>query len=162
MVIKKEWFATAILLVVSIIIIIWNLWSLYLNPQQLPIFSVVFISVAVFVVIVALWPKYRQRLVKAVYAFHIRGQEKGGRYYRYGYIAFLIIILSALALTQYPLVPLQYSTVFVISFLMLIAFSVCILVFGFFRVIGKWVLLLIAVAVVVGVLRALVWILMHT
>jgi len=109
-----------------------------------------------FATVVTLRPKFRQRLVKAVYAFHTKSQEKGGWCYRFGYIPLLTIIFSALALTQYQLIPPQYSTVFVIAFLMLITVSVGILVIGFWRVIGKWVLLLIAVAVAIGILRALI------
>lgn len=152
---KLRWSTATMLLVMSIIVIIWNLWSLYLNPQHLPFFLIVSIAVMAFATVVALRPKFRQRLVKAVYAFHTKGQEKGGWCYRFGYIALLTIIFSALALTRYQLIPPQYSTVFVIAFLMLITVSVGILAISFWRVIGKWVLLLIGVAVAVGILRAL-------
>jgi len=154
---KLRWSTATILLV--IIVIIWNLWSLYLNPQHLPFFLIVSIAVMAFATVVALRPKFRQRLVKAVYAFHTKGQEKGGWCYRFGYIALLTIIFSALALTQYQLIPPQYSTVFVIAFLMLITVSVGILAISFWRVIGKWVLLLIVVAVAVGILRGIIVIL---
>ena len=157
---KLRWSTATILLVMSIIVIIWNLWSLYLNPQHLPF--VLIVSIAIMAFAVALRLKFRQRLDKALYAFHTKGQEKGGWCYRFGDIALLTIIFSALALTQYQLIPPQYSTVFVIAFFMLITVSGGIIAIGFWRVIGKWLLLLIAVAVAVGILRALMRILMQT
>jgi len=125
---KPRWSTAAILLVMSIIVIIWNL---YLNPQHLPFFLIVSIAFMAFATVMALRPKYRQRLVKAVYTFHTKSQEKGGWRYRFGYIALLTIIFSALALTQYQLIPPQYSTMFMIAFLMLITVSVGILAISF-------------------------------
>lgn len=110
-------------------------------------------------------PKYRRRLVKAVYAFHSKGQEKGGRFYRYGDVALLTILLGVLTTTivgQYQLVSHQHLIVFAITFLILISVSVSILAIGFLRAMGKWGLLLIAIISVVAVLRVLIWALSQT
>lgn len=65
-----KWYWIAILVVLSISV--YTAWHLQLNPQYIPLFLATTIIAMGFVVVMALLPKYRRRLVKRMIEYHVK------------------------------------------------------------------------------------------
>lgn len=113
---RKDWFYVLIMIA---IIAVYTVWRLHLNPQHIPLFLTTTIIALGFVVVMALLPKYRRRLVKGLLAYNTRQKELGGWLYRYRRIAlvlFFIIILTFPLLLQFQFIPSSYMPWAVLTF----------------------------------------------
>lgn len=140
----KDWFAV---LVFISILAVCTIWYLHLNPQHIPLFLTTAIIAIGFVVVMALLPKYRRRLVKRVIEYHAKEREMG-KLYRYYRAALLVIIICALVfpvVLHYQLIASEYMPLFVLTFCIVNLAAGVIFVVGFLKARGKWWLLLIAV-----------------
>lgn len=145
---------------VIVIITVYTAWRLYLNPQHIPLFLTTTIIALGFVAVMALLPKYRRRLVKAILAYNSRQKEMGGWLYRYRRIAlvlFFIIILTFPLFLQYQFIPSQFMPWAVLTFFIVILALGAIQIAGLLRAAGWWGLLLIAILTAIAVLRILLW-----
>ena len=155
----KDWFT--ILIFISVLTG-YTLWHLHLNPQRIPLFLTTTIIALGFVAVMALLPKYRQRLVKAILAYHAKAQKRGGLLYRYGRVfnAVMITILLAFCLALYynpqflgvPYIPYLVFALFIGFLISFVVFTA-----GFLRVAGKWGLLLIIILTVIAIFCILIW-----
>lgn len=153
----KDWFAV---LVFISVLIGYTIWYLHLNPQHIHLFLTTAIISLGFVVVMALLPKYRQRLVKGILEYHAKGKERGGWLYRYQKVAIALVLISTLTLPiiwRYQLIPSQYIPFYAITFLIINLTSGAILIAGMLKTIGKWVLLLIGIGLAIAILRILTW-----
>ena len=153
----KDWFAV---LVFISLLTGYTAWYLHLNPQHVPLFLTTTIIALGFVAVMAWLPKYRQRLLKGILAYHARGKELGGWLYRYQKVAFAIIFISTLILLtawRYQLVPSHYIPYFALTFFIVILASGAVLTAGLLKIAGKWGLLLIAIVTAIAVFRILIW-----
>ena len=153
---RKDWFYVLIMIA---IIAVYTVWRLHLNPQHIPLFLTTTIIALGFVVVMALLPKYRRRLVKGLLAYNTRQKELGGWLYRYRRIAlvlFFIIILTFPLLLQYQFIPSSYMPWAVLTFFIIILALGAIQIAGLLRAAGWWGLLLIAILIAIAVLRFLI------
>ncbi|UCE96022.1 MAG: hypothetical protein JSV51_10090 [Candidatus Bathyarchaeota archaeon] len=152
----KDWIYA---LIVIAIIAVCTVWHLHHTPQHIPLFLTTTIIALGFIVVMALLPKIRQRLVKGLLAFNTRQEELGGWLYRYRRIAlvlFFIIILTFPLLLQYQFIPPSYMPWAVLTFFIIILALGAIQIAGLLRAAGWWGLLLIATLVAIAVLRFLI------
>jgi hypothetical protein len=154
----KEWFAVLVFISVLTGLI---LWYLHFNPQCIPRFLIAPIIALGFVVVMFLFPKYRQRFVKKVLSFHVKAQKRGGLLYRYGRIfnAVMIIVLmlfSVVAISNPAVLDIPYIPYLVVALFIVMLISAVAFISGFLRAAGKWGLIIIAIATAMAVLRILV------
>ena len=140
-------------------------WYLSFNPRYVLVFLATTIIALGFVAVMALLPKYRQRLVKKMLEHHAKETEMGRELYRYYKVALVVIIICALVfpvVSQYQLVAPQYIPLFVLAFCIVNLAAGVIFIAGSLKAKGKWGLLLIAVifaSVLLGILMG--WIAKH-
>jgi hypothetical protein len=156
----RKWYWIAILILLSISL--YTAWHLQLNPQYVPLFLATTIIAMGFVVVMALLPKYRQQLVKKVLAYHAKAQKRGGLLYRYGRIfnavMITVLLVFSLVVTNNPeILGIPYIPYLVIALFIVFLISAAVFIYGFLRVAGKWVLLLIAIGTAIAILRLLTW-----
>ena len=153
----KDWFAVFIFISV---LTGYTMWYLHLNPQHIPLFLTTTIIALGFAVVMALLPKYRQRLVKGILEYHVKSKELGGWLYRCQKIAlvlFFLIVLAYPIVWEHQLVPTQYMPFFVLTFFVVVVALGIIQIAGLLKVAGKWGLLVIAILTAIAVLRILTW-----
>lgn len=159
---KRQW--VAILIILSLLSS-YTLWYLSLNPQHIPVFLATTIIALGFVAVMALLPKYRQRLVKKVLEHHVEQRKMGRELYGYYRVALLVIILCALVfpvVLQYQLIASQYMPLFVLVFCIVNLAAGVIFIAGFFKAKGKLGPLLIAVILALFLLGILIgWMAKH-
>lgn len=151
----KDWFAV---LVFTSVLAVCIILYLHLNPQHVPHFLTITIIAMGFVVVMALLPKYRRRLVKRVIEYRVKEKVIGRELYRYYRVALLVIIICALVfpvVLHYQLIASEYMPLFVLTFCVVNFAAGVIFVVGFLKAGGKWGVLLIAVifaSVLLGIL----------
>jgi len=154
---KKDWIFVVIVIGITTV---YTFCYLSLNPQSIPSFLVAPIIAMIFVALMALMPKKRQRLVKAILAYNTRQKEMGGWLYRYQKITlvlFFIIVLTFPLLWQYQYIPSQYLPWSVLTFLIVTLALGAVNIAWFLKATGKWGLLLIAIIALLTALRILIW-----
>jgi hypothetical protein len=154
----KEWFA--VIIFISVLTSL-TLWYLQLNPQSIPRFLIAPIIAMVFVAVMLLLPKYRQRFVKKVVSFHIKAQKRGGLLYRYGRIfnaimLTVLILFSVVAVSNPAILDIPYVPYLVAALFIVFTISFVVFISGFLRAAGKWGLVIIAIAIIIAALRILV------
>ncbi|MFQ5621592.1 MAG: hypothetical protein ACE5FT_07190 [Candidatus Nanoarchaeia archaeon] len=152
----KDWIYV---FMVIAIITVYTVWRLYLNPQHIPLLLTTTIIALGFVAVMALLPKYRRRLVKAILGYNTRQKELGGWLYRYQKFALALlfaIILTFPLLLQYQFIPSQFMPWAVLAFFIVILALGAIQIAGLLRAAGWWGLLLIAIITAIAVLRFLI------
>jgi len=160
---SNKWYWIAILMLLGMLGYVG--WYLSFNPQYFLFFLATAIIALVFVVAMALLPKYRKRLVEKVLEHHIKEKETGGWLYRYYRVALVVIIICALVfpvVSQYQLIASQYMPIFVLAFFIVNLAASVIFIAGFLKTWGKWGLLFVAVvfaSVLLGILMG--WMTKH-
>ena len=154
----KDWFFALLLISVTTV---FTLWYLYLKPQHILSFLIGPIIALGFVAIMALFPKYRQRLIKKILAFHVKTQRRGGLLYRYGrnfsVVSFVILLAFSLVVTSNPeILAISYIPYLIVALAITFLISFAVYISGFLRAAGKWGLLFITIATAIAVLRILV------
>ena len=154
----KEWFA--VLVFISVLTCL-TLWYLHFNPQYIPRFLIAPIIVLGFVVVMFLFPKYRQQFVKKVISFHFKAQKRGGLLYRYGRIfsaisSTILLLVSTIVIINPEILGVTYVPYLMFSLFIGFLISFVALISGFLRAAGKWGLIIIAIAIAIAVLRILV------
>lgn len=128
---KWYWIATLILLSISL----YTAWYLQLNPQHIPLFLTTTIIAIGFVVVMALLPKYRQRLVNGILEYDAKGKERGGWLYRYQKVAVAAIAMMALIFPiATKLLASQYIPYFVLALVIVNLVAGSVLIGGLVRV----------------------------
>jgi hypothetical protein len=115
----------------------------------------------VFVAVMFLFPKYRQRFVKKVVSFHVETQKRGGLLYRFSrifnaVIITVLILFSAVAVRYPAILDIPYIPYLVAALFILFLISAVAFISSFLRAAGKWALILIAIATAIAVLHILV------
>ncbi len=152
----KYWF---VIIAIIGLLTIYTFWYLYFEPQHIPLFLATTIVALSFVTVMALLPKYRQRFVERILAYHAK-EKKLGALYRYQKVALVSIIINTLIFSiiwRYQIIPTQYMPFYVLTFLIVVLASGTILTVGMLRTAGKWGVLLIAILTIIVVLRLLIW-----
>jgi hypothetical protein len=136
-------------------------WYLYLNPQYIPRFLIAPIIGLVFVAVMLLFPKFRQRFVKKVVSFQVETQKRGGLLYRFSRIfnavMMTVLILFCAVAVRYPAildipdVPYLVAALLIVSLISGVAY-----IYSFIGAAGKWALILIAIAAAMAMLNILV------
>ena len=152
----KDW--VAVFIFISLLTC-FTVWYLYLNSQHITLFLITTAVALSFVAIMALLPKYRQRLVNKIFAFHNKTQQKGAFYkHAMAFNAAMIAIVLGLSLIlthkpellSIPYVPYLIIAVFAVSMI-----SAVIFIYSFFKTAGKWALILLAIGATIAILRFL-------
>ena len=153
---RKDWLFA---ILATSFVIIYTVWYLYFEPQHIPLFLATAIVALSFVAVMFLLPKYRQRLVEKILAYHAKEKRLGG-FYRYQKVAVALIIINSLIFSvvwRYQLIPSQYMPFYALTFLIIALASGIVLIAGLLKTTGKWGILLIATLTVVAVLWVLIW-----
>jgi hypothetical protein len=153
---RKGWFFA---ILATSFVIIYTVWYLYVEPQHIPLFLATAIVALSFVAVMFLLPKYGQRLVEKILAYHAKEKRLGG-FYRYQKVAVALIIINSLIFSvvwRYRLIPSQYTSFYALTFLIITLASGIVLIAGLLKTAGKWGLLLIAILIIVGILRVWIW-----
>ena len=114
----KDWLG--VLVLISVVTGL-TVWYLSLNPHNILRFLIGPIIGLGFVVVMALFPKYRQQFVKKVLSFHVKAQKRGGLTYRYGKIFFAVMIIT---LTVFSLVAVNHPAILDIPYVPYLVFVV--------------------------------------
>lgn len=159
----NEWYLMAILIILGMLAYI--MWNLSLNPQYVLVFLTTTIIALGFVVLMALLPKYRRRIINRALEYQAREREMGKEFYRYYKMALVVIILCALILPvvlQYQLIFSHYLPLFVFAFFIVNLVAGVIFIAGFLKARGKWRLLLVFIIFASALLGILIrWITKH-
>ena len=151
----KEWLAVPIFISM---LVGCTTWCFLLNQQQIPVFLTAIIVALGFVGIMILLPEYRQQLVERIVAYHARGKEQGGWFYRYRKLALVItttgILIFPIALT---LLPSQYIPYFALTFLIVQLTAGSVVIAGFLKTAGKWGYLVLLALVIISVIAVLMY-----
>ena len=134
----NKWYWIAILILLGMLGYVG--WYLSFNSQYFLFFSATAIIALVFVVAMALLPKYRKRLVEKALEHHVKEKEIGGWLYRYYRVALIVIIACALVfpvVLQYQLIASQYMPIFVLAFFIINLTAGIIFAAGFLKARGK-------------------------
>jgi len=112
-----------------------------------------------FVAIMALLPKYRQRLVNKILVFNNKIQQKGAFYkYIMAFNALMIAMVLgfSLVLTHNPeLLNIPYIPYLFIAVLAVFLISAFMFIYSLFKTAGKWALVLLAIGATIATLRFL-------
>ncbi len=153
---RRDWLFA---ILVTSFVIIYTVWYLYLEPQHIPLFLATAIFALSFVAVMFLLPKYRQRLVEKILAFHAKEKRLGG-FYHYQKVAVALIIINSLIFSvvcRYQLIQSMYMQFYTLAFLIIVLASGIILIAGLLKAAGKWGILLVVTLTGVAVLRVLIW-----
>ncbi len=151
----KNWL---VILIFISLLTFCTVWYLYLNPHPITSFLITTAIALGFVAIMALLPKYRQRLVNKIFIFHDKIQQKAFYKYSMAFNAFMIAVVLGLllVLTHSPeLLNIPYIPYLFAAVLAVFLISAVMSIYSLFKTAGKWALILIAIGTTIAILRFL-------
>jgi hypothetical protein len=148
----REWLGALIFVG---LILVFVVWTLFLNPQYVPLFVAIAIVALGFVAVMALMPKLRQQLIKKAIDHQIKNQEQERGLYRYRKTAIIAIaIMIAVFPVATSLLP-QYTAYIVITLVIVNLAAGTVLIAGLTSSISKKMTLLIVLFFLIGIVASM-------
>ena len=148
---RREWLGA---LVFVGLILVSVAWTLFFNPQYVPLFVTIAIVALGFVAVMTLKPKLRQQLIKKAMDQQINHAQDRGLYrYRKMAIASIAIMIAVfpVAIRLFP----QYTAYVVVTLIIVHLVVGTVLIAGLASSIGKKMILLVILLFLIGIVASL-------